>query len=84
MDLYLKIKAGYRHPRSVPIISPSKEFDANVKKTFDKGMILYNFSLISNILTMFFFSSLHFPKRTSKQILGSWPQLEKIYQTQKR
>ena len=37
IDHYLKIKAGYRHPRSIPIISPSKEFDANVKKIFDKG-----------------------------------------------
>ena len=34
---YFKIKAGYRHPRSIPIISPSKDFDANVKKIFDKG-----------------------------------------------
>jgi len=31
-----KIKEGYRHPRSVPIISPSKEFDGNVLKVFDK------------------------------------------------
>ena len=37
MNLFLKIKDGYRHPRSIPVISPSKEFDANVKKIFDKG-----------------------------------------------
>ena len=36
-ESFLKIKDGYRHPRSIPVISPSKEFDANVKKIFDKG-----------------------------------------------
>ena len=37
ITIILKIKDGYRHPRSIPIISPSEEFDGNVLKIFDKG-----------------------------------------------
>ena len=60
---FLKIIAGYRHPRSIPIISPSKEFDANVKKIFDKG--LSTNSLYSSLIIFydFFFFSVYISQR---------------------
>ena len=58
IDPYFKIKAGYRHPRSIPIISPSKEFDANVKKIFDKGSYTSLSSFTSNIFIYFQFTLL--------------------------
>ena len=38
LKFFFKIKEGYRHPRKIPIISPSKEFNGNVLKLFDKGL----------------------------------------------
>ena len=57
MRIILKIKDGYRHPRSIPIISPSEEFDGNVLKIFDKGTCRTRKKLDFNFVTFQVYSS---------------------------
>jgi len=46
-DFRMKIQEGYKHPRSIPVISPSQEFSRSVRHTFDKVLINYKDHLSS-------------------------------------
>ena len=82
LKFFFKIKDGYRHPRKIPIISPSKEFNGNVLKLFDKGLDVK--WLMFQRFDLIYFSSLHVREKSSPEVSGGRGQTLQFYQAQKR